>query len=281
MINLIWQTKDGDETQFEYQYITEYVFKDIQYNKYFDNKSYSTVLDNSVIIYSSNTNIIEKNFNDYLSRFDSLKFRYYLLHLSNENLNHEAEYYSKAHRVYRQYYDSTLNKDNVVFIPLGFKSGYLNKNINNSFVKLYDFIFVGQIKSDREELCNILKNYKSFIHNTYSWNCISSLSPDNCSKAYSETKFAPCPMGWVNPDSFRIMESLEHNCIPILKSYYNNFDYHTKVWGDTPIPRVESWQELEKFNKLSDIEYQKLHKSVFDWYTEYKSNFSKLIKSTL
>jgi hypothetical protein len=58
MINLIWQTKDGDETQFEYQYITEYVFKDIQYNKYFDNKSYSTVLDNSVIIYSSNTNII-------------------------------------------------------------------------------------------------------------------------------------------------------------------------------------------------------------------------------
>jgi len=54
MINLIWQT-DNNPTNFHYDYITKVLFKNINYINHFDNKSYNTFLNNSIIIYSCYT----------------------------------------------------------------------------------------------------------------------------------------------------------------------------------------------------------------------------------
>ena len=59
---------------------------------------------------------------------------------------------------------------------------------------------------------------------------------------YKETTFAPCPFGFVNPDSFRIMEVLEFGCIPIVKKF-NNVDYYKYVFGDHPFIVVKDWKE--------------------------------------
>ena len=53
-INLIWQTFNGDQTNFEFEYTTEVLFKNFEQNRVFDDSKLSTVLDNSVIIYSNN-----------------------------------------------------------------------------------------------------------------------------------------------------------------------------------------------------------------------------------
>jgi hypothetical protein len=280
-LNLIWQTFNGDQTTFEFEYTTELLFKNIEQNRIFDDGQLSTVLDNSVIIYSNNSNNISDDFNNYLNKFVELGYTFYLLHFSNENLSHNCEYYSKAKNVFRNYYDSNITSENVTFIPLGVKSGFLNKDGNSSNTKEYEFTFIGQPKSDRQELLSIIESMENvFTHKTNSWNCSTSLTQDECMSIYNKTKFTPCPMGWVHPDSFRLMECLESGSIPILKNY-NNLEYFTKVWGESPIPVVNSWEEIKTYYNMNIDEYNELHNKVTNWYNEFKIQLTSKIKNKL
>lgn len=269
--NLIWQTQEGDQTNFEYEYLTNVIFKNLNIIKHFDNSQLSKVMDNSIIIYSNNQNNPSLEFINYLNEFIKNNYTFYLVHLSNENLGHNTNYYDNAKNVFRNYYDSNIGNKNVIYIPLGFKSGFYNNdyNPNDYKIKKYDFSFVGQLKSDRHELHNLIQNEKSFIHLTNSWNCSTSLTPTQISNIYKETKFVPCPMGWAHPDSFRIMEALEWYSIPIIKKY-DNFDYHNLVYGNTPLPKVNSWDEVKNFSTMDDSAYSKLFDEVFSWYQTFR-----------
>jgi hypothetical protein len=280
-LNLIWQTFNGDQTTFEFEYTTEVLFKDVKQNRIFDDGQLTQVLDNSVIIYSTNSNNISEEFNNYLNKFVNLGYTFYLLHFSNEGLSHNCDYYSKAKHVFRNYYDPNITSQNVTFIPLGVKSGFINKTENLLGTKEYEFAFIGQPKSDREELLSIMETMENiFIHKTNSWNCSTSLTQDKCISIYNKTKFTPCPMGWVHPDSFRLMESLESGSIPILKNY-NNLEYFTKVWGESPIPVVNSWDEIKIYHNMNTDDYNELHSKVFNWYSEFKSQLTLTVKNSL
>lgn len=280
-INLIWQTFNGDQTNFEFEYTTEVLFKNFEQNRVFDDGKLLTVLDNSVIIYSNNSNTISDDFNNYLNKFVELGYTFYLLHFSNENLSHNCDYYSKAKTVFRNYYDSNITAENVIFIPLGVKSGFINKNEKWSKIKEYEFVFIGQPKSDRQELLSVMESMENvFIHKTNSWNCSTSLTQDECISIYNKTKFVPCPMGWVHPDSFRLMECLESGSIPILKNY-NNLEYFTKVWGDSPLPVVNSWDEITNYYKMNEEDFLKLKTLVFNWYKEFKIQLTLKVKNNL
>ena len=276
-INLIWQTFNGDQTTFEFEYTTEVLFKNFEQNRIFDDGKLSTVLDNSVIIYSNNSNNICEEFNNYLNKFVENNYKFYLLHFSNEDLKHNCEYYSKAKHVFRNYYDSNIVNSNVTFIPLGVKSGFINKNNINSTIKEYEFSFIGQPKSDRQELLSVMEQMENvFIHKTNSWNCPTSLNQNECISIYNKTKFVPCPMGWIHPDSFRIMECLESGSIPILKKY-DNLEYFNKVWGDSPLPIVNSWDEIKKYYMMDDEKYNQLQNELVKWYFDFKLNLSNKI----
>ena len=281
-LNLIWQTFNGDQTNFEFEYTTEVLFKDFEQNRIFDDGKLSTVLDNSVIIYSNNSNTISGEFNDYLNKFVEKGYKFYLLHFSNENLSHNCDYYVKANHVFRNYYDSNIVGDNVTFIPLGVKTGFINKNNDKpSNTKEYEFSFIGQPKSDRQDLLSVMEKMENvFIHKTNSWNCSTSLTQDECISIYGKTKFVPCPMGWVHPDSFRLMECLESGSIPVLKNY-NNLEYFTKVWGDSPIPVVNSWDEIVNYYNMNIDKYNELYDNVFDWYHRFKNELLLNIKNKL
>ena len=279
-INLIWQTFNGDQTQFELEYITEILFKDIEHERHFDDGKHETVLDNSVIIYSCDKPDIPDEFKEYLKKFDDNKYTYYLLHLSNENLGHNNSYYSNAKHVFRAYYDPNLKLENVTYIPIGIKSGYLNINepvdLNQ---KKFNFSFIGQFnKSDRLELLDYLKERDdSFFYGTHNWNCPTSLKPRRCADVYKKTKFTPCPKGWVHPDSFRIMETLEWGAVPVLRKY-DNYDYFDKVWGNAPIIKVENWQQLDSYASLSTEEYNDIAINVKEWYADFKRSLNQKIK---
>lgn len=278
-INLIWQTQPGDQTTFELEYTTEILFKNFNQNKFFDDGKLSLVIDNSVIIYSNNSNDVSDEFKKYLDKFVDKGYKFFLLHFSNENLSHNIEYYTKANHVFRFYYDSNIKEPNVTFVPLGVKTGFLTNPIKSQ-TKIYNFSFIGQPKSDREELIDVIKNLNSFVHTTNQWNCPTSLSQDSCMDVYSKSKFVPCPMGWVNPDSYRIMEVLESGSIPILKNY-NNLDYFKKVWGYSPLPIVTNWDELIQLNEMSSDDYEFLHNNVMMWYSNFKVYLSNKIENKI
>jgi hypothetical protein len=281
-INLIWQTKEGDETEFEIEYLRNLIFKEFEKIEIFDNKTYNTVLNDSVIIYSNNSDGVSEEFISYLKKYKENNYTFYLFHLSNENLNHNYEYYELSNHVFRTYFDEKIITDKILFVPLGVKSGFLNKKSDFSLnQKDINFSFIGQPKSDRGELISILESLpNNFIHKTNSWNCSTSISQNECINIYMKTKFVPCPMGWSNPDSYRIMESLESGSIPIIKKY-DNLNYFEKVWGNSPIPVVSEWEELINFSNLSDKEYFDLYKRVFDWYPKFKENLSLNIKNII
>lgn len=272
--NIIWQTPQGDYTEFEYEYITKVLFSKIHYNEIFDHESYKSIKDKSIIIYSNNNKSINFEFQRYLKQFDDNKFEYCLVHLSNESLQHDCSYYDNAKHVFRNYFDKSIKNANTTFIPLGFKSGFLNKNTKFVIDRNYDFAFIGQPKSDRFELLKIMEELDDvFIYKTNSWSDLISMSPRECSDVYSNTKFVPCPMGFEHPDSFRIMECLESGSIPILK-YYGDSSYFHQVWGDSPVPFVHEWTEIIKYNKLSIREFELLLKKIQDWYLGFKESFS-------
>lgn len=284
IFNLIWQTNSGDETDFEKEYISNIVFNQIDKELHFDNKSYTKILDNSIIVYSNNSNNIDESFLKYISKVKEQTSKLYLYHLSNENDHHDASYYTLADLVIRPYYHKHLDQyNNIQYVPLGFKSGFLNidnlsYNIENKNINL---CFIGQPKSDRNELIDTIQQSDSkFLHLTNSWNCSTSLSVKDCKEIYKKTKFSPCPMGFVHADSFRIMESLESGSIPILKNY-NNLEYFTKVYGDSPIPIVNSWEEIINYNRIPSNLYSELYNNILSWYSNFKINLSLNIKSKI
>jgi len=278
-INLIWQTLQGDQTDFEYEYTTKILFEKFTQSKHFDYGSYSTVLNNSVIIYSNNNNCVDDNFLNYLKKFEEQKFDFYLLHFSNENLNHDTSYYSKAKHVFRNYFDKNILEKNVTFIPLGIKSGFLNHHKSVETVgKKFDFSFIGQPKSDRYELLSVLEKLeKNFIHKTNNWNCSTSLSQEECKSIYRETKFVPCPMGWVHPDSFRIMESLESGSIPVIKKY-DGLNFTEFTFGKNPLPVIDDWNSL---NDLLKLDYESLYTLVHSWYQNFIESLKDKIYKTI
>jgi len=277
-INLIWQTNIGDNTTFEMEYTLELLFKNFRCNKIFDYGSFETVLDNSVILISYPDNpIIYERLNDYIDKFNKESYNVYLLEYSNESYGKQNKHYNKLNRVFRPYYDSEINHPNVTFIPIGFKSGFYSEVIKTNN-KEYNFSFIGQPKSDRYEVINQLQEMNGFVHTTNQWNCPTSLSIDECKDIYSKSRFVPCPMGNTHPDSFRIMEVLESGSIPVLKTY-NNLDYFKNVWGESPLPIVNNWVELNQLNNLTDDEYDTLYFKVKDWYLNFRDILSNNIES--
>ena len=284
-LHLIWQTNRGDQTSFEQEYISNLLFGSVHHTKIFDHGSCTTVVDHAVIIYSNNARGVSAQFRDYLTRFNAQNFTFFLLHLSNESLSHDSEYYKLAKHVMRSYYGNVhatnVCDNNCLVVPLGFKTGFYNKHMTYRTLppKKYTFCFIGQPKSDRVDVIDALQRVgNSFIHTTNRWNCPSSLSATECAAVYRETRFVPCPMGWTHPDSFRIMEVLESGSIPVLKAY-PNLEYFTKVWGESPLPTVDSWGQLDALALLDSERYCELYSNVMRWYDLFKTDLADKIRT--
>jgi len=279
-INLIWQTPAGGYTDFEFEYITEVLFADFSQNRFFEHRSFKTVLDNSVIIYSNNNNYPHPFFFLYLEAFLRQGFRFSLLHLSNENLNHNCDYYVKAHHVFRNYFDTNITAKNITYIPLGFQSGFFNREGKISFSdRSCEAAFIGEPKSDRAELIKALEKLDSaFIHTTKTWNCPTALSQKECIEIYKRTKYLPCPKGYSSPDSFRICEALEWGCIPILRRYGGE-DYFQHIFPGHPFPTVADWEEISRV--ISESDYTTLSAECADYYGRYKATLKTRISQIL
>jgi hypothetical protein len=286
--NIIWQTTAGDYTNFELEYLQEYLFKNIEYTPIFDENKCEVFLDNSLIIYSSDEPELQQNLKNYLRKYDQLGYTYYILHLSNERRIHNFEYYKRAKHVFRGYYDPRIVLDNVTVIPIGFKSGFLNKQseINTVYDKEYIWTFIGQIamKYGREQMYNILKQIEpNYIHVTHTWNCQTALTVNESIEIYKKSIFAPCPAGWVNADSFRINEALEWGCIPVVVSHTDG-DYFKNVYGNHPFLFANNWNEAySKMIELCD-DFDKLEEyrlEIQNFYRIFKSNLQNKIKDIL
>ena len=95
-------------------------------------------------------------------------------------------------------------------------------------------------------MLNNLLNFKpSFLHVTEKFMSDNSIPSMKAKEIYMGSWFAPCPFGYINPDTFRIMEVLEAGCIPIVQKM-PFIDYYKYIFGDHPFIVIKNWKEINK-----------------------------------
>lgn len=282
ILNLILITSTKSEefkNSWDFDFIINDIFKNFTVNIIFNPNIDDIFIENAIIVYSCDDKEINPKLLNYFNEYKKRELKFNLYHLSNESLNHNCNYYNYAKIVFRNYYDYNIKYKNVIVLPLGYKSGFLNKNKN--YLKLedkkYDICFIGALKCDRLELVNHIKHFKTnFIHITSSWNSNDCLSPSIIQKIYTETILIPIPMGNIHEDTYRIYEVLESGSIPVIK-LYGKSDYFENIFGKHPIPIVKNWDELKNVYCKIKPNLNSYLQELNMWYDNFKLKTREIV----
>jgi hypothetical protein len=280
-INILWTTDSKQESNWESEYINNFLFSNFETNIYNEVIKNNIVLDNSVIVYNADKTATTEGLKKYLENYKNKK--YFLFHLSDEWLFNDCSEYKNATFIFRNYINPRIKSKKVLTVPLGWKYGFkdgFKKQIYTN--KKYDSCFVGQLKNDRSVVVEEIKKLpNSFVHLTESFFSRKALNPQELIGLYQNTNFVPCPIGNNNVDTFRICEILESGGLPLLKKYHG-MDYYQKLFGENPIPIINNWKEIPKFyeNLLKNGVEQKTQE-VQSWYQSYKKNLLIEIENSL
>ena len=197
-----------------------------------------------------------------------------LIHLSNEQLFADRAVYDRARVVLRSYYDPRETARHVHALPLGFKSGFLNPaGRANSEERGLAWCFVGQLKNRRREMATALSPLApNTVQFTQRFDDPDGLDVHRLRALYGRSVFAPCPFGWINPDTFRIMEALECGAIPVCVKL-SGVDYYRYVYGDHPLVVGDDW--IDAARQMLDLMRDKgrlsdRQRRVWDWYGRFR-----------
>jgi len=204
-----------------------------------------------------------------------------LLHLSNESLQHDFAYYRNARWIFRSYFDPNCTLPNVTTVPLGFRSGFqagAEAHRKTERANEYVWAFAGQKKSDRKTMAEQMERLTPhFAHYTSGWLSNDMLTVAQVCEVYAKTQVVPCPMGNINPDSFRIMEALENGSIPVLKRFYG-YDIATYTFGDHPFIVGADWADCARMVarlQRDPEQYRARATAVESWYRQFKDDLAE------
>src|SRR5437867_9168777 len=93
--------------------------------------------------------------------------------------------------------------------------------------------------------------------------------------------FAPCTMGNVVLESFRLYECLEMGCIPIVERR-RWMPYYDQLLLGHPLPSFSSWHDAREFVEAVSRDRSKMaehQRSIQDWWQKYKAHLRTEIAS--
>ena len=126
-------------------------------------------------------------------------------------------------------------KESYSFGTIDILVNYFFKNKSNGF-----FVDVG--------CSNPISNNNTFLlYKNKNWSGINidldqkNIDPNEMSEILSSTTFIPCPNGFVHPETYRLYEALECECIPIVE---NTYQYYERLFPLKPFLKtnVESFK---------------------------------------
>jgi hypothetical protein len=201
----------------------------------------------------------------------------FLFHLGDESGTHDMSLvYKNFNYIWRCFCSNKyFENQNVKCIPIGYKSGVLNKEKN---IRKYKWAFVGTPhRSSRHDLLYQLANTQPFFcHKTEKFD-EKIISVDEMSEIFSSTEFIPCPNGFFHPETYRLYEALECDCIPIVENAYK---YYDRLFPDNPFLKVDKWSEAKSIIKnWNAVQVKKKQKECKSWWSNYKDKLQTLIKN--
>ena len=204
-----------------------------------------------------------------------------IFHLSDEwgKTQHYHDFYrSITDNVFHQYFDNKINyTKNHMKIPLGCIKSYPLTNLKFNRNKEYDFSFIGECKSDREEILNLFIEHfaKSYISSKKTnWQSIEkqTILPKEMYNIYSKSIFVPIGRGNYSLECFRIYEAILAGAIPVVIGSYEEINISLNlnntmpkiIIGNTCIEAIDKCKEIynDKSKQEEIVTYN------FKWWTE-------------
>ena len=228
--------------------------------------------DTLIIIDSS----IEKK-SEFYDKLSLICPKMFLIHLGDESGAFNLSLiYNKFNHVWRAFcLNKYFNNKKISCLPIGYKSGVaFEKKILKRKNK---WAFIGTPhKSSRHDLLFQLSEIKpSFSFQTKKFNeKIMGVSEMN--DILLSTEFIPCPNGFVHPETYRLYESLECGCIPIVE---NTYKYYDRLFPKNPFLKVDIWKEAKILIKewKSDRIIEKQEECII-WWKDQKKQIQEFIK---
>ena len=99
------------------------------------------------------------------------------------------------------------------------------------------------------------------------------------SEVLSSTEFVPCPNGFFHPETYRIYETLECECIPIVE---NAFKYYDRLFPNNPFIKIDKWLEAKLIIKSwSQNQILKKREECVLWWNAYKDKLKNDMKKKI
>ena len=144
----------------------------------------------------------------------------------------------------------------------------------------YKWAFTGTPhKSSRHDLLFQLSDIEPFYcHKTNKFD-EKIISVDEMSEVLSNTEFMPCPNGFVHPETYRLYEALQCECIPIVESTYQ---YYDRLFPNNPFIKINKWADARPIVKGWGTEQiRKKKEECKIWWEDYKNKLQNSIKDKI
>jgi len=187
--------------------------------------------------------------------------------LITEDLNNFNQLGNYCKLFLRQYnHPEYTYTSNTIHIPLG----YTNECKVFDEKKVLNWSFIGEIKTDRQEMINQFRNISNhFVGN--------SLSKDLMCKIYSKSIFVPCGRGNSSLDCFRLYEASINGAIPVVVGSKEEIEYTFVYEENPPWIFAETWKDaVEKCEVLLQSRIDNV--LVLDW---WKNRIKKIKNKVL
>jgi hypothetical protein len=204
-----------------------------------------------------------------------------LFHASDEWFSGGYGLYRHFDHVIRTHHTYLAAHDGVLTIPLG----YPNETPVDAAYPLvgarrYAWSFIGQFKASRIAMCKAFDGLKpELVMNTNA----QRISKSEFDPLLRDTIFAPCPMGNVMLETWRLYESLELGCIPLIEKR-PAVDYYTNLFGPNPIPAFYSWNAARRYAEVLLADRHGLNRAqgrIRDWWIAHKDRVRAQVRGTL
>jgi len=215
-----------------------------------------------------------------LQLYDKLKLvcsKVLLFHLGDESGMHDLSHvYKNCNYIWRTFCSNKYFKNShIKCIPIGYKSGLVNKQKNK---RKYKWAFTGTPhKSSRHDLLFQFSDIKPyFCHKTEKFD-EKIISVDEMSDVLSSTEFMPCPNGFFHPETYRLYEALECECIPIVENAYK---YYDRLFPNNPFIKIDKWADAKSIIAgWGKDQIKKKQEECKNWWREYKTDLQESIRN--
>jgi hypothetical protein len=204
-----------------------------------------------------------------------------LFHASDEFFLGGYGLYRHFDHVIRTYHTYLAAHDGVLTIPLGYPDGTpVGTAYPPAGARKYAWSFIGQFKATRIAMRKAFDGFEpELVTNTDS----QRISKSEFDQVLQDTVFAPCPMGNVVLETWRLYESLELGCIPLIEKRLG-IDYYTNLFGPNPVPSFHNWNAARRYAESllgNRHELNRTQGRIRDWWVAHKDRVRAQVRGAL